>query len=156
MPDLPPTNPSCHNRQFFTFDKVKVFRNGLVSATFELMDTTANGGGFCCVPGSHKNGLALPQEMRRVADMADPAAETWLEIVPARAGACINFTEALMHSTLPWKQLHSKRRTLFYKFSPVGTSHSNVHYDVREYEQYPDLTDRHRAILEPPGAGGRL
>ena len=65
-------------------------------------------------------------------------------------------TEALMHSTFPWKQLHSRRRTLFYKFSPLGKSSSEVNYDVREYEQYPDLTDRQRAILEPPSAGARM
>jgi hypothetical protein len=31
-----------------------LFYNGLVCVTFELRDTRVNGGGFCCVPGSHQ------------------------------------------------------------------------------------------------------
>ena len=29
---------------------------------------------------------------------------------------------------------------------------SSQYYDEAEYEGYPDLTDRHRAILKPPSA----
>eukprot|EP01050_Picozoa_sp_SAG11_P027730 SAG11_NODE_7137_length_1188_cov_2.129477_2_plen_190_part_00 len=59
-PDLPPTNARSDNNQFFVVERTnsteghgrgRQFHNGLVSATFELMDTRANGGGFCCVPG---------------------------------------------------------------------------------------------------------
>ena len=48
---------------------------------------------------------------------------------------------------------HTDRRTLrlFYKFSPVGTSHAAAHYDPQDYEKY-GLTDRQRAILAPPQA----
>eukprot|EP01047_Picozoa_sp_COSAG01_P033582 COSAG01_NODE_2477_length_7615_cov_7.259609_8_plen_52_part_00 len=38
----------------------------------------------------------------------------WLQPVPAKAGDCIIFTEALTHGTMPWRA-HTDRRTLFYK-----------------------------------------
>jgi hypothetical protein len=150
-PDLPPNNESAGNNQFFRVDEGR-FSNGLISVVFELEDTTANGGGFCCVPGSHKQNFPLPQDMRRVADLPDLADEEWLQGVPAEAGDCIVFTEALIHSTLPWR-VQTRRRTLFYKFSQLGGSHSKRYYNVEDYEQYPDLTDRQRAILAPPDAG---
>ena len=84
----------------------------------------------------------------------------------------ILFTEALTHATKPWK-LQTDRRTcvpplhwaahcpthtdrqalvrLFYKFSPVGTSHKQQPYNPQDYEKY-GLTDRQRAILAPPQA----
>ena len=40
---------------------------------------------------------------------------------------------------------------LFYKFSPVGTSHKQQPYNPQDYEKY-GLTDRQRAILAPPQA----
>ena len=87
----------------------------------------------------------------------------------------LHFTQALTHATKPWK-LQTDRRTcvsrsplscalaaprtctdrqtlvrLFYKLSPVGTSHAAAHFDPQDYEKY-GLTDRQRAILAPPQA----
>ena len=82
----------------------------------------------------------------------------------ADLNACIRFTEALTHGAIPWTREDSSRRTLFYKFSPHGTSWSSQYYSEDDYEGYPDLTDRQRAILKPPsahlwspkGEGGRV
>ena len=93
--------------------------------------------------------------MRRVADLPALADEEWLQGVPAEAGDCIVFTEALIHSTVPWR-LQTRRRTLFYKFSSRGGSNSKRYYNVEDYEQYPDLTDRQRAILAPPDEAATL
>ena len=49
----------------------------------------------------------------------------------------------LTHGTLPWTQDYD-RRTLFYKYSPRGTSYSQRYYDENEYKSYDDVTDRHR------------
>ena len=64
----------------------------------------------------------------------------------------IRFTEALTHGAIPWTREDSSRRTLFYKFSPHGTSWSSTYYNEEDYEIYEDLTDRQRAILKPPSA----
>jgi hypothetical protein len=39
--------------QFFKYQDGN-FHNGLTVVTYELQDTFCNGGGFCCVPGSHQ------------------------------------------------------------------------------------------------------
>jgi hypothetical protein len=65
---------------------------------------------------------------------------------------CHRFTEALTHGAVPWTATDSSRRTLFYKFSPHGTSWSSSYFDEQSYEDYPDVTDRQRAILKPPSA----
>lgn len=63
QPVLPPTNSRSRNggdgnNQFFRVEPDGSFRNGLVSATFELTDTTENGGGFCCVSCADRCGPA--------------------------------------------------------------------------------------------------
>jgi len=49
--------------QFFQYHDGR-FYNGLVSVSFELHDTHANGGGFACIPGTHKSNLPLPTAWR--------------------------------------------------------------------------------------------
>ena len=81
---------------FFFFNN-GVFQNGLVSVTYELEDTHCNGGGFCCVPGSHKSNLALPPHYR---DLSQEIADA-VRPIPAAPGDCIIFTEALTVSATP-------------------------------------------------------
>jgi hypothetical protein len=71
--------------------------------------------------------------------------------VPARPGDAIVFTEALTHGTLPWTA-DAARRTLFYKFSPHGTSWGGAYFHPDDFRHYPDMDDRKMAILEPPNA----
>ena len=47
--------------QFFRYHDGRFF-NGLVAVAFELHDTNVNGGGFCCIPGTHKANLPLPAQ----------------------------------------------------------------------------------------------
>ena len=68
-----------------------------------------------------------------------------------RQANAIVFTEALTHGTLPWNA-EAPRRTLFYKFSPHGTSWAGAYFDPRHFRDYPDIDDRKLAILEPPNA----
>ena len=123
------------------------FYNGLISVTFELFDTHPNDGGFCCIPGSHKANLALPQQWRTL----DDDIPEFVKRIPATPGDAIIFTEALTHGTLPWDS-ESTRRTLFYKYSPHGSSWSGDFFDPDDFRQYPDMDDRKLAILEPPNA----
>ena len=43
--------------------------DGFFQVTYELKDTHCNGGGFCCVPGSHNGHIKLPSEWT---DMSSP------------------------------------------------------------------------------------
>jgi ectoine hydroxylase-related dioxygenase (phytanoyl-CoA dioxygenase family) len=63
---------------------------------YELEDTVCNGGGFCCLPGSHKSNVALPPRYMDLSKRIDRAVHR----VPAAAGDCIIFTEGLTHGTL--------------------------------------------------------
>ena len=84
--------------------------NGFVVVTWNMSDTGADSGGFCCIPGSHKSNFKLPQQI-------DDAPETTkCVVVPnAPAGSVILFTEALTHGTMAWTAKH-ERRSLLYKY----------------------------------------
>ena len=123
------------------------FYNGLVSVSFELFDTQPNDGGFGCIAGSHKANLPVPAEWRDMSKGVHPC----ITRIPAHAGDAIVFTEALTHGTLPW-QVEAPRRTLFYKFSPHGSTWSGDYFDPDDFRGYPDIDDRKLAILEPPNA----
>lgn len=132
--------------QFFRYHDGE-FYNGLIVVAFELFDTAENGGGFCCIPGSHKANLPLP------AAWAEKGGEAGglLRGIPAKAGDAIIFTETLVHGTLPWR-VDAKRQTAFYKYSPHGTSWTADYFDIGDFTQYSDITDRQLALLEAPNA----
>ena len=132
--------------QFFDYHDGK-FYNGLVSVTFELYDTHANGGGFGCIAGTHKASLPLPEQWR---DLSRGIPD-FVTRVAAKAGDAIVFTEALTHGTLPWT-VEAVRKTVFYKFSPHATSWSGNYFDPDDFRGYPDMDDRKMTVLEPPSA----
>ena len=132
--------------QFFGYHDGK-FYNGLVSVTFELYDTHANGGGFGCIAGTHKSNVALPERWR---DLSRGVPDL-VTRVPAKPGDAIVFTEALTHGTLPWTA-EAVRKTVFYKFSPHATSWSANYLDPDDFRGYADMDDRKMAVLEPPSA----
>lgn len=123
-------------------------RNGLSVVAYNLKDVNPGDGGFGCVPGSHKSNLPFPAEWR---DLDTPQPCVLPVIGPA--GTAILFTEALTHGTLPWYG-SDDRRTVFYKYSPPSISWASHYYNP---DEYPGLTDRQKALLEPPNAryGGR-
>ncbi len=132
--------------QFFRYHDGE-FYNGLIVVAFELYDTYGNDGGFCCVPGSHKANLPFPDKWR---DLSRGIPDC-LTRVPACAGDAIVFTEALTHGTLPW-EVDDTRQTLFYKFSPHGTTWSADYFNPDDFRHYDDMDNRKLAILEPPNA----
>jgi len=132
--------------QFFRYHDGK-FYNGLIAVSFELFDTFGNGGGFACIPGTHKSNLPLPETWRNLANGIHPAVTR----VAAKAGDAIVFTEALTHGTLPWA-VDDPRQTVFYKFSPHGTTWSADYFQPEEYRCYDDMDARKLSLLEPPNA----
>lgn len=123
------------------------FYNGLVSVSFELFDTQSNDGGFGCIPGSHKANLPLPDSWRDLSKNIPSVVKR----IPANAGDAIVFTEALTHGTLPWT-VSDIRQTVFYKFSPNGSTWSADYFNPDDFRKYPDMDDRKLAMLEPPNA----
>ena len=117
--------------------------SGLAVVAYNLKDVGPEEGGFACVPGSHKSAFRFPDAWR---DLSEPHAA--VRRVTGPAGAAILFTEALTHGTLPWRG-SDERRTLFYKYSPAPLSCAATYYDDAEY---PDISERQKAILEPPNA----
>lgn len=132
--------------QFFRYHDGR-FYNGLVSVSFELYDTHANDGGFGCIPGTHKANLFLPEQWRDLSKGVPPIVKR----IPADAGDAIVFTEALTHGTLPWKS-DATRQTLFYKYSPNGSTWSSDFFNTDDYQDYPDMDNRKLALLEAPNA----
>lgn len=117
--------------------------SGLAVVAYNLRDVGPEDGGFACVPGSHKSAFPFPDEWR---DLSDP--HPVVRRVTGPAGTAIIFSEALTHGTLPWKG-REERRTVFMKYSPSPISYAARYYDAQEY---PDLSERQKAILEPPNA----
>jgi hypothetical protein len=111
-------------------------RTGLVAVQWALVDHPAGGGGFMCIPGSHKAGFTLP-----TAFDPDLVAE-----VPMQAGDLVVFSEALTHGTLPWQGPH-ERRTLLYKYSPGNSAWSQVDWPADVLER---CSPRQRLLLQPP------
>lgn len=131
--------------QYYHFRNGRMY-NGLTVYSFMLTDVPAGGGGFCCIPGSHKSNLTCPSRFRQLAEPADCVVH-----VPAKAGDVIIFTEALTHGTLQWTADH-ERRSLLYKYAPGHLSWAS---------RYPTASDEYewneeqRRIFEPPYVGRR-
>ena len=117
--------------------------NGLTVVAYNLKDVHPGDGGFACVPGSHKSNFVFPRAWQ---ELDDP--HPCVQRVTGAAGTAIIFTEALTHGTLPW-QGNDERRTVFFKYSPHPLSWSARYYNA---DDYVGLSERQRAILEPPNA----
>ena len=117
--------------------------NGLIAVGYNLHAVHPGDGGFGAVPGSHKSNVPFPQDWK---ELETP--HRVVQPVTGPAGTAIIFTEALTHGTLPW-QGKDERRTVFFKYSPHPLSWSARYYNA---DDYVGLSERQRAILEPPNA----
>lgn len=123
-------------------------RNGLCVITYFLTAAKEGDGGFLCVPGSHKSSFPgnLPADVRSL--KRRPYYVIQPEVEP---GDALFFTEALIHGTAPWVA-PQERRALLFKFSP---GHSSWSQRYPSADDYTDLTDQQRRVLDPPSVGGR-
>ena len=129
-----PWDPS----QFYVHDRGHP-RSGLVTLSWALVDHPAGGGGFGCIPGSHRAGMAVP-----------PGADALVVEVPVRAGDLLVFPEALAHCTVPWRG-PGQRLAVLYKYAPGSSAWSDWEH-LRPVLDLP-LTDRQRRLLQPPSVG---
>ena len=73
--------------------------NGLLVVSWALCDVPAGAGGFCCVPGSHKQLFPTPPSLSSI--KAARNGRTSLVVQPELlAGDCLIFSEALRHETM--------------------------------------------------------
>lgn len=87
--------------------------NGLVGVMWGLAPSGPGDGGFCCIPGSHKANLPLPDDLATDIERAEgPVVE-----VPLPPGSMLLFSEALTHGTLPWRG-REPRCTVVFKYAP--------------------------------------
>ena len=123
-------------------------KNGLSVVTFFLTPAAHGHGGFACIPGTHKSNFldSIPRDVLRQEREASYVVQPVVE-----AGDALIFTEALVHGTLPWRAPY-ERRALLYKFSPGYSAWSQKYYSP---DDYTDLTDQQRRILQPPSVGSR-
>ncbi len=130
--------------QFYRVSEGRLY-NGLVVVAYNLADVGEDDGGFGCVPGSHKSNFRLPSDW---SDLRRP--NPIARAVTGRAGSAVIFTEALTHGTLPWRGSH-ERRTVFFKYDAYCTAFSGS-YPGQATADWPELSERQRAILEPPNS----
>jgi ectoine hydroxylase-related dioxygenase (phytanoyl-CoA dioxygenase family) len=124
--------------QFYVHDGGRP-RLGLVTLSWALVDHLPGRGGFGCIPGSHRAGMAVPA-----------GAEELVTEVPVSAGDLLVFSEALAHCTLPW-QGPGERLAVLYKYSPGSSAWSDWE-QLRPALDLP-LTERQRRLLQPPSVG---
>ena len=77
-------------------------------------------------------------------------------------GDVVIFTEATMHSTLPWT-VDYQRRSVLFRYSPANSAFGGGRHafdsefrvgDAWPAEWYAGLSDAQRAVLEPPYVTG--
>lgn len=85
---------------------------GLTVVTYALCDIPKSSGGFCCIPGSHKNNFPLPAGVKTYERDLGCVVQ-----VPVHAGDVLIFTEALTHGTLQWTA-NWERRSILLKYAP--------------------------------------
>ncbi|MDA1088382.1 MAG: phytanoyl-CoA dioxygenase family protein [Verrucomicrobia bacterium] len=119
------------------FEKGRM-HNGLIVVSFALSDTTEGGGGFICIPGSHKANFNTPKPFYSAEN--NPLVVN----VPVKAGDVIIFTESLTHGTAQWTLEHERRAALL-KYCP---HYMNWSKGAINAEAIDGLTDRQKLILE--------
>lgn len=139
--------------QFFQFRNGRM-HTGLTVVSWALTDTPAAGGGFACVPGSHKSNYPLPNFMEKfhanelVSLEEDP---DFIREMRVQAGDVIIFTEALAHAAMAW-QADNPRWALLFKYCPAWAAWQTP---VPLPESTKELlTPFQQSLFEPPYEDG--
>jgi hypothetical protein len=132
--------------------------NGLIVVSFALSDCPPGMGGLAVVPGSHKGNVAWPEGVSRNPATCPEHLREFVKQVSCKAGDAVLFTEATMHSTLPWTAEH-QRRSILFRYSPANSAFGGGRHafdsEFRVGDAWPEgwydgLSDAQRAVLEPP------
>ncbi|MBM3213610.1 phytanoyl-CoA dioxygenase family protein [Candidatus Poribacteria bacterium] len=127
--------------QYYIYRNGRMY-NGLTVASWALVDVGPDDGGFCCIPGSHKGNIPLPNDVRHFEAHRD-----WVRQVPQKAGSVVIFTEALTHGTLPWRAPYD-RLSILLKYSPAHEAWGRANPPSPELDAL--LDDAQKRLFEPP------
>jgi Phytanoyl-CoA dioxygenase (PhyH) len=94
---------------FYGYSRGQFF-NGLVGVIY-CLNELKDQGGFCCIPGSHKSLVGMPDELYAV------AGNEHVRNVQQQPGDAIIFSEALTHGTYPPGDTFD-RLSVFIKYAP--------------------------------------
>lgn len=126
--------------------------SGLTVVSWALTDSPAEGGGFLCVPGSHKANFELPGFLdafyrNELIDFEEDP--DFVRRVRVDAGDVIVFTEALCHAAEPWPR-DDPRLAVLYKYCPGPLCWSE--YVPPGPDLSACLTEQQRHLFAPPHA----
>ena len=93
---------------FYTFSKGRPYA-GLVGVLFALSKHDASTNHFCCIPGSHKANLPVPDQLRQTED------NELVKSIELEPGDALIFSEALVHGTRVASS-PSHRRAIFIRY----------------------------------------
>jgi ectoine hydroxylase-related dioxygenase (phytanoyl-CoA dioxygenase family) len=116
---------------------------GLTVASIALTDASQNSGGFCCIPGSHKNNFQLPPRFIRGSNHP-----SFVKQIPLKAGDVLFFTEALTHGTLKWQEKH-ERRALLFKYCPAHMQWEKNSPFLPKSKEYKWSKDQKKLFVKP-------
>jgi hypothetical protein len=129
---------------------------GGVTVSWQLQDVPEGGGGFACVPGSHKSRFPMPRGVRQCDD------DMGVVVQPAmNAGDVLFFMDgAQTHGALPWRNEHPRRSILFKYASRDSVrggpaSRCGVPEIYWGEELVEGMTDEQRAVMYGPHSNGR-
>ena len=77
---------------FYSFSKGRPF-SGLVGVLFALTEHNDDTNHFCCIPGSHKSNVAVPEQLRQTEN------NELVKSLHLKPGDALIFSEALVHGT---------------------------------------------------------
>jgi len=126
-----------------------------VTVTWNLTDSPANGGGFICVPGSHKSKYPMPMGVRTCEDEMNTVVQP-----VAKAGDIFFFMDGSQtHGTHPWKNDH-ERKSVLYKYAARTATRGGLAYGLGQPDKYwnneitADMSKEEQAVMWGPFSGG--
>lgn len=124
--------------------------SGQISVGISLIGQSEETGGFCYIPGSHKqynpwNGADIFSKI-----LGGNYRSQCIKIPNLEPGDLVFFSESLMHGTTPIKE-GSVRRAIYYKYVP-GFICWRPYDEISHYSKLAQ-TDLQRRILRPPFVG---
>ncbi len=126
---------------------------GGVTVTWNLTDCPAGGGGFACVPGSHKSQIRMPPTVRN-----SDGTEGIVIQPEIKAGDVLFFMDgAQTHGSHPWRNDHD-RRSILYKYATRSATRGGPSRELCEpgiywgEETVEDMTPVERAVMFGPAS----
>ena len=126
-----------------------------VTVTWNLTDAPAGGGGFVCVPGSHKSKFPMPDGVRTCDKEMGTVVQPEMD-----AGDILFFMDgAQTHGTHPWQNEHQRRSVLFkYASRTASRGGARPYYEPETYwnkEIVIEMTPEQRAVMFGPTSAPR-